>query len=115
MTMRTPGDRVPGAQWSRPLPGAQWFAGHDAVGQPGLVAQDYPPTLGIKADELHQELHRANMRYDLLRGFVFWVGQQRGTEGMTVAAICDAADRALQGDKLIEVSDEAHDDPGADR
>jgi hypothetical protein len=107
MNKRTPGDRVPGAQWSGPLPGAQWFAGHDAVGQPGLVMQDDPTVqLGVKTDELHRELPLAQMRYEMLRGFTQWVSDQRKVEGMTIEAICDAADRALRGDKSIEVADD---------
>jgi len=93
------------------IPGAYWFSPHDVVNPfqhqapmsiPKKVAQDYPPTLGIKADELHRELHLANMRYGLLRGFAFWVSQQRNVEGMTIEAVCDAADRALQGDAGVE-------------
>jgi len=70
---------------------------------PKKVAQDYPPTLGIKADELRCELQLANMRYELLRGFAFWVSQQRNVEGVTVEAVCDAADRALRGDADVKV------------
>ena len=104
--MRTLGDRVPGAQW---------FSGNDAITPYGVPMsipkrvtrdQQYAATLDIPAADLHAELASARMRYELLLGFAAWVADQRKTEGVTVETICDAADRALRGDKSIEVAND---------